>query len=362
MLTTVVFLFNKKASLVMVFIGASYFLYTLPTTGWDYDVYKITYENSYFTTSFPFFKTITRLTSEPFYLWYNSLIGVIIGQDFVYFLVINFIISAIVAHYTFKPFYKIYKYYFWIMIFPVIFPIIFYFSPRSSLSFFLVLFGFLLLITDRRKKSFLLFFIAINLHSQYLLIIALILITYYSFRTIQTQRKQKYFNTIIIYSLILYVFLFTLNSLTSVIGAIASFLPAEELIMVKLGYFEKAERGIRITSILSVLVYPIFAFLMANKDTSVFLTNKKHDELLKYLILAIMAYGAVINIAFIDMPHVIGRLSRFSDYVGMTILIPTYFRLYFKRAVLNIVILLFALLSPILFPTIYINTDWSFGF
>ena len=81
-LTTIVFFINKKYSLILVFLGAVYFLFTLPTTGWDYEIYKRTYESSFFSLSFPFFKTATTLTSEPFYLWYNAFIGVIIGQDF----------------------------------------------------------------------------------------------------------------------------------------------------------------------------------------------------------------------------------------------------------------------------------------
>ncbi|MFZ1324644.1 MAG: hypothetical protein WAT67_01230, partial [Candidatus Contendobacter sp.] len=68
----------------------------------------------------------------------------------------------------------------------------------------------------------------------------------------------------------------------------------------------------------------------------------------------IIIFGALLNIIFFNTPHVAGRLSRFSDYLGIGLVVPSYFIYFYGRNSAILVLFLFALMAPILYPTLYV--------
>lgn len=363
-LIAILFVYNKKYAYYSIILLGVVFLILIPSTGNDYVAYKHAFDNAYFTTLFPWFQTASYLTSEPFYLWYTSFWSVILPLEFPYFLAFNFIICVSMVHIFFKPLFKEHTYYFWVMLLPVIFPTIFYWSPRSSISFILILGGFLLLVNKRYWKSGVLLFLGCMMHSQFLLISFLIISTYFIL-LLYKSRPDKYLQIIIVISFILFVFLISIDKLTGWLSSSLSFLPSGVIITSKLGYFEReAESSFRLTAVLSIAFYPVLAILLhlykRKSNKMLFFNHHEKDFVFTIMLLAVCLYGAVINLAFWDNPHVAGRLSRFSDYIGMGILIPTFFRTATKQDIAKVVVIFFCVISPFLYKSLYVNASWGF--
>lgn len=363
---SMVFMFHKKLGLLFMIVGVFYFLLVLPTTGQDYDVYKQAYDQAYFSAQYPWFFSRTVLTSEPFYLWYNSFWGVILPLEFPGYLAINFLVCVLISKAVFRKLRPDNFAYYWMMFLPVIIPTIFYFSPRSSISFIFIFAGMMSLVHKRYWLAIFLLFLGCITHSQFLLIAFLIGITCVMFFRVNND-TNKYLRIIMISSMVLFVLLNFMNQISSTIVSFLSFLPSVGIIASKMHYFESegGSENFRITAILSIFIYPLLSYkllkLITSKDENlIFLSSvtKKSEILFTYLLFALIVYGGVINISFISDPHVAGRLSRFSDYVGMGFVFPLFITLMYGEQALKWIVLFFCLLAPILFATLYVNVDW----
>lgn len=348
----------KRSLLFLLPVIGTFFLYSLPSTGFDYDHYQEAYENAYYLNEFPWFYTKATITAEPFYLWYNSFIGVIFPYGFPFFLSLNFLACYIISIRFFKktktP--NTNLIFFWLFLFPVIFPTIFYFSPRSSISFFLILLGFILLCEKHHIKAVLIIFLGSMIHSQYLLLSLFLIATYNT--VIHTKRLSSSMRKKVIWliTLVSLVFLLNITSFLSLLESTLSILPSSSVATSKLHYLSDSRSGIRFTSILSIFIYPILTTYIYIRKTKtkkvIFFKDSNHDELFIYLILGVVFLGAAINIAFFDSPHLAGRLSRFSDYIGMSIALPIALA-YFNKKLIPFSLLFLTLSSPFLYPTVY---------
>jgi hypothetical protein len=361
-------MFHKRIGFALLLAGVFYFLVVLPTTGWDYEVYKQAFDASYFSDKYPWFQSRTILTSEPFYLWYNSFWGVILPLGFSWYLAVNFLVCVVISKFTFKKFKPDHFLYFWLMFLPVIIPTVFYFSPRSSISFILIFCAMVTLTRHKYLWATLLFFMGCMTHSQFLLITFLIIGTYILLYR-ANYSEEKYMRIIKFLSIFLFIALNFMSQLSSVLVNFLSFLPTVKIIAAKMHYFESEDgenSSFRLTAILSILIYPILSYSLVklisqSKRNLVFLDSipKKTELLFTYMLFAIMAYGAVINLSFLNESHVAGRLSRLSDYIGMGLVLPLYMRLVLNEITTKWVLILFCLVAPLLFATLYINVDWN---
>jgi len=348
--------FNKRIGIIALIISVSVCLFFLPNTGDDYIYYKQAFDNAVYSSEFPFFVTNSTLTAEPLYLFYSSLISVVTQLDFEYFLVINFLLCFFI--FNSKSLFKSENMncLFWLMMLPVIIPTIFYFSPRSSLSFFLVLIGLFFLIEMNRVKAVLMFFLAIIFHSQYILIISYLLFVEYFILN-----KNKVGKNSVIYLLLTVSFLFfaikILPYMISTISSLFSFLPSATVAISKLHYLTGDSDGsIRMTSLLSIIIFPVLATQVFRKNNLVYKKiglDEDRTKRLSFYILACALFGMCINISFFNLPHVSGRLGRFSDYFCLVILIPIFFRMYFTFKTVVLISIFFILIAPVLYPTVY---------
>ena len=359
------FCFNKKIGFIFLLFGCFYLLTVLPSTDLDYDVYKKSYDNAVFVSHFPWFESVSRLNSEPFYVWYTSFFGVIFSFEFPVFLGINFLICITLSFLALKNILDINNYYyFWMFLLPVIFPTIFYFSPRSSISFFAILLGFMFLFKEKYMYALLIIFCGVNLHSQFLPITMMILITFITFQILQKKDKESYIEITLFYGLLFFIFLKISSTLIVFLSDFLSFMPSSETVNSKLRYLTNSRSGFRITSILSILIYPIISYhllTLIKRDSSLFVLkeDKSKELIFGYMLFAITIYGAVINLAYINEPHLAGRLSRFSDYIGMCLLVPAYLISCEREHIANILIVLLCMISPFIYGTLYYNIHWG---
>lgn len=363
------FILNKKVVCWLSIVVAAIFLIYLPFVESDYILYEEAYDCAYFMSSFPWFWTTSTLTSEPLYLWYTSLGGVILPWGFPVFLATNFLLCIALSWIVLKRLSSKIRYHFWMMFLPVIFLTVFYYSPRSSISFILVFVGFGYLAMNRIAKSTLCLFLGCMIHSQYLLISLLLLGTHYLlFKKIK--KKDNCLLIILAVTFPLCIVLFSINNYLNVVSSILSLLPSGEFAQAKLMYYydsnsEYLAGVFRLTSILSVVVYPYMAIKLLSlyKRKTVkylFFFNDDHSDFrFLYLIVAVVLYGAAINIAYYNSPFIAGRLSRFSDYVCMGVLIPSYFQYVHpsNKKVLYLVMALFAILAPFLYGNLYVFVE-----
>ncbi len=293
------------------------------------------------------------------YIWYTSLISVVTKLNFPFFLALNFLLCSFIISYSLKKvagFNITIRSSFYLYITPVIIPTIFYFSPRSSISFCFILLGFLTL-SIRRKLSLgvLSLFVGFSFHSQYILVSLYILTLYLLSCYLRNLTKLTILRVNLIAAFFLLLFLLVLPYLQEIINSLFSFLPSASIALSKLHYIaeeNESSGGFRVTAILSILVYPLLALAILNKYKE---KNPIIDNTFLFCMLGIVFFGAVVNIAFIGEPHVAGRLSRFSDYFSMGFLIPYSFYTYNKIFLGKIVALLLCLVAPLIFKTLYIN-------
>lgn len=350
---------SKRLGFGLIIVIVPIFLIFLPTTGLDYDYYKLSYDSAYYMPKFPFFHSNSVLTAEPLYIWYTSFISVVTKISFPYFLSLNFLLCSFMLNYSLKKvggFSSSLRSYFFIYLLPVIIPTIFYFSPRSSISFCFVLLGFLTLSFQNKLKLGALFlFIGFSFHSQYILISMYILAIYILKLRMPSLKKIAILNINLISSVLLFLFLVLLPFLENIVNSLFSFLPSASIALAKLHYVSgdaESGNGFRITAILSIIIYPILALLMLNK-------YDKHNSLINenfvFCVVGVVLFGAVVNLVFINDPHVAGRLSRFSDYFSMGLLLPYTLFIYKKQLLIKATALITCLISPLLFKTLYID-------
>ncbi len=250
------------------------------------------------------------------------------------------------------------------MLLPVIFPTIFYNLIRSSLSLFMVALGFVSFLHSNQRRALvygvLFTFIGFNLHSQYILISALFVFTYFMLRFRKDEDYVYNFKFILGFSVFLIFGLLATKSFVEELSSLLSVLPTSDLAASKLGYLEVEDsRGFRVTSLLSILIYPYMMYHVLKKrywDSAPFILNSKEKERkFLFMFFAIICYSAAINIAYYDSAHLASRLGRFSDYLGMGILIPLYFRVCIGLKLEYVVLIVFAVIAPLIYGSIYIN-------
>lgn len=353
---------NEKIAFVFMVTGLLFFLFFLPDTGFDYGRYQTTFNEGYFDGSFPFFKTNSAIDAEPLYLWYNSFMSFFLNGNFQLFLSVNFLVCLLIAKISFKKLSNSYYYNFWFFVLPVIVPTIFYYSPRSSISFFLIFLGFIKLSKKQILPAIFIFLGGISIHSQFILISFLLIITYLFLKLkskFDITEGKKFIFIITGISIILLSFI---SNFSEILASLFSYLPSAKLATSKLHYLEDAREGFRLTSILSILIYPLLGYNMVekvrNKNFSI-TKDKSWDEAFVLLLFAVLCYGAAINISFFNNPHLSGRLSRFSDYLGMGLLLPLYFSYFFKRKFLKIILIILIVIAPFIFQTLYHNVEWG---
>jgi hypothetical protein len=344
--------------------GAKYFaligfmisLILLPSTGADYDYYKSAYDSASLSSTFPYFNSLSELTAEPLYLWYSSVISVVTSLPFNYFLAVNFGICIAIFGLIKKGFIRSIESYFWIALLPVVLPTIFYASPRSSISFILCLSGVVLLAQKQAKLGFSLLFLGISFHSQYIpaaSIAALASIVMSSKSQLSKIASLCIHLTITILAILLLASPQIFGSIASTVLAI---LPSGDVAVAKLHYLEGTGDSLRMTSLLSIAVYPILFFQLNRISNSkrVIFEDKELDANFLYLLGKLIFFGAIINLIYFDNPHIAGRLSRLSDYLGIGILIPAYLKARCSKQLVAAFLMLFALVSPILYRSLYV--------
>jgi len=342
-------------------VGVFYFLNILPDTGLDYSSYEITFENSRITSDFPYFETRSAIVSEPLYLWYNSFLGVVLNRNFQLFLGVNFLLCLTITFYFFKSS-KLSLTDFWFFSLPVIIPTIFYFSPRSSISYVLAVAGVMYLTKRKTLLALILFLCVVSIHSQYILQSFLILVLYFLVRKSNFKNDNKIRVLIITSSVIFSVILRFIEDLIPFLSQILSVLPSSNIATAKLHYLEESRSGYRLTSLLSIVIYPIGMYFLYNiylKGKINLFKNKTDNRFLIILLFGLIFYGAAINIAYFDNPHLAGRLSRLSDYMGLGILTPVILDYVANKNLKKLILFIIILLAPILFSSIYYNVTWN---
>ncbi|MCG3864915.1 MULTISPECIES: EpsG family protein [unclassified Photobacterium] len=351
-------IFNTRLGLILLFLNVPIVLYCIQSNGADYEHYKADYETARQIATYPYFYTFSSLTAEPFYKIYSAFIKVITDINYSGFLAVNFIFCFSI-YYIFTPFNKkscIINHLFWLMTLPVIIPTIFYASPRSSLSYILILAGFFCLLRDKKIFSGILFFAGGMLHSQYLAISFILFFAGYFNLGAIPYVKNRFILFYILVSLSFVVVLKSISIILPNISSLLSFLPSAEVATGKLHYLTSNNTGFRLTSILSIIIFPIFSLLLYKryiKLSEVFNIDINIAWRLCFLFLLITAFGLAINVAFFSNPHLSGRLSRFSDYTSLALLIPLVLICYFNRIKAVMILSIFLLLAPLLYPTVY---------
>lgn len=333
----------------------SFFLLTLPSTGRDYDYYKAAYDNAFMLPSFPWFGTQAVITAEPLYLWYSSFLSVITGSSFQIFLVVNFLICFFVSMLSFYGNRMARLDFAWVAFLPVIAPTIFYFSPRSSLSFFMLMFGFFLLVKGRLWAGLAAIVFSALFHSQYIMIGLFLVFSYFIFQVSPKFKiKKVYLAFLLVTSMIL--FLLGIKYLLGFLSAAFSVLPSSDVAVGKLNQLEDVREGYRVTAILSILIYPSMLFFLwqrFKKGGVIFYDDDLMNRRWMFMMAMVVVFGAMINIVFFNASHLSSRLGRFSDYFSMAILVPLVFRLVGGRLVASAGLFVMALMAPIMYATVY---------
>lgn len=372
LITIIISFFSRKVASVIAIIGAIYFLLFLPSLGFyspDYFGYENAYETGFVVDEFPWISSNARIDAEVFYLRYTALIKVIFGYNFPFFLAFNYLFCLLLAYFFLRGFLTEVKQFFWVMFLPVLTPILFYFLIRSSISLFFVMLGFFTLIKSQNNKTLfwaLLFtYVGFNMHSQYILISLLFIITYFLLRF--KHLDDYHYNIRLIFTsfFILIGFLVFIRNFSTQLETIVDVFSQSDLAKSKLGYLEGEDnRGFRVTAILSLAVYPFMAYNLLVKtywNPKCFILNDKLQERkFVFLLTAVVFYTASINIAYFDSTHLSSRLGRFSDYLCMAILVPTYCRVCLGHKMEYVAAFVLALITPFIYPSLYQDYYQSF--
>ncbi|KAF0809834.1 hypothetical protein A167_01374 [Alcanivorax sp. S71-1-4] len=355
-LTPLALVIRRNFLIAIMMIGGCWFLLTLPSTGYDYDYYKQAYDNAYFDAGYPWFKTEAVLTAEPLYKWYTSFVSVVLPIEFQGFLALNFILCLVISWFSLRGFRNIDLDLFWLAFVPVIFPTLFYFSPRSSISFFLVFLGFMSLIKGRNLFALLPLSLGILIHSQYILVVVFFTVSYFSYRATVglSERIRKRIGILIL--VLLGLSLLVVRYLMGVLASVLGLLPSADVAVSKLHYLEGSETGYRLTAVLSILVYPMIymsVMWIKKKRGIYFLENEAQDRQFCHMIGLVVLFGALVNIVFFETSHLAGRLSRFSDYLCMGLLLPVFLKLFLKREGAVIALWGMVWVAPLMYRTVY---------
>ncbi|MGB0981159.1 MAG: EpsG family protein [Winogradskyella sp.] len=365
LLVAIVFIFHKNFAKWLSILGGIFFLLYLPASGFyspDYFGYEQAYESAFVVPEYPWISSDARIDAEIFYLRYTAFFKIITGLSYPYFLVINFVICVLLSYLTLKRFNTFVKDTFWVMFFPILFPILFFHLIRSSISLFLLFLGFMMLVNAKNYKSIIfaliVTFIGFNFHSQYILIAVLFSIAFFLLRFKSVKDYSYNLRLVFVFSAILVVVLVALRSFVEELSTLVSVISTSDLATSKLGYLETEDsRGFRITSVLSVFVYPYMIYQLIKNtywNPRPLILNEKHTErVFLFMLFAVVFFTAAINIAYFDSTHLSSRLGRFSDYLCMAVLVPLYLKICIGNKTESIIVLVVAVIAPFLYASIY---------
>lgn len=294
---------------IIIFLGVVFVgivLYILPSTGLDYDFYKIGFEDLYQTASFPYLHNGGVLFTEIGWTYYSAIFR-IFTDDFRVFLVLNWLVCLCLFQRLVLQKVDVIKSDVFVFALLVVVPVLFYWSPRSSVSF--VLASGALFSSGRR--SFALALVAISIHTQFLPLLAIWFLSKYGIRSTPL---------IILFGYFIFYFLGT-------------------HIAAKVGYLAAGGTGFRTSSILSFIYLPIYVIL-----------RKKISRSLNLTLLFSASVGIVV--LFRDNAHIAGRLVRLTDYLGFVLVLPIFMG-KFSIEIRNVLMLLSFILIVYVFPEIY---------
>jgi len=355
---------NKRSFylILMAILTVSIIIYLLPSTGADYEHYKYDYETAYSKTDFPYFFTNSILTAEPFYKFYSAFISVTTGLSFSGYLSLNFIITYFTMYIILQKFFlSRYIVVFLFIGLILIVPVLFYASPRSSVPFMFSTLAFLLYAEGKYFKAIFVSFLAISFHSQFIPILTILGISYMFYTYFFSKKKIPtyiYYIMILVLATILFVLSKYLTDILSFLIGFISFLPSGALIEGKIHYLDSSKSGFRITSLLSIIVFPIILFyiIKLNSFNKVFkpTLSPKYKERFIFLFSVLVVFSFIVNIIFINNAHVAGRISRLSDYLFMMIGIGTFLASFKNSNLVSMVVLIVILsIAPIIYSTMY---------
>lgn len=331
----------------------------------DYENYLQVFTNAFKVQGWPFYKTVTVASVEELYVTFNGFVKFNISYDFVDFMLVQAAICLLLFYVTIHKMIDHHKAVSFVMLLPVIYPTVNYFLLRSALPFFLGLLALVYLAKRQWFPAVLLLGIGFNIHNQYILQFFLVVMAFFYIKKGIDNHKTKTVNRVLLSSaIVLSVILAFANVFEPILAELLSFLPNARLTSTKLNYLDIKEQSFRITAFLSIGVFPYFTYKILklklnNPSMHLFFEEKDKDLLFVYLLFALSLTGAAINLGFIDNSHVAGRLSRFSDYICTLFIIHTYLRLHFSEYLYRLIIFFIILISPLIYPAVYMDIDWG---
>lgn len=331
----------------------------------DYENYLQVFENAFRVEGWPYYKTITVASVEELYVTFNGFVKFNIADDFVTFMMVNAALCLLLYYLLVRKMLVHHRAVSFVMLLPVIYPTINYFLLRSSLPFFLGLLGLAYLANKKWWPAVVLFVIGFNIHNQYILSFFLTVVAFFYLKRGIAREDFKTVNRVLLISaVILAVLLGFANVFQDLIAQVFSVLPNSNLTSTKINYLETERQSYRYTAVLSIGVFPYFCYKILKhklnyREWRVFYQDNNKDLMFVYLLFALSLAGAAINIGFIDNSHVAGRLSRFSDYVLTLFILHTYFKLYTPRGTYKLIILFIVLISPLIYPAVYMDIEWD---
>ncbi len=354
------FFFQKKNFylLVLSILSVALIIYFLPGTAPDYQGYKRDYESGRIVDVFPYFNTLSVIDAEPYYKNYSAFIRVVTGLSFNGYLALNFILGYSLMYFGLKSIFKPKAVTIFMMLGLIsIVPAIFYFLVRSSIPYVLVVLVFVLYAKKRPYWAMAVSFLAMGFHSQY--IPALFMLgSSYLWYELFIKNKQSTAG-IFIYAVVMLLLLLMVLKFAVPILSTLSFLPTNtEFLLGKSRVLTAGTEGFRLTSFLSIAVFPLMYFYLVKKEKflEVFRKGESGETYNRFIFLlgSAVLLAFVINLIFINVPLVSGRLSRFSDYTFLMIGMGT-FLLTIKNSdrLLPLLLLLLMCIAPFLYPAVY---------
>ena len=343
--------FRKEFAYLYIPFFAVLLLY-LPDTGLDYSHYQHNYMSGSFHTDWPFFRTDSGLTSEPLYRAYSAFIRVVTGFSFPQFLGLNFLISMGLIFTAWRRIFGSRTYFpLFLLYFSVVAaPTIFYFSPRSSISFALICLAFGFMKQQKIWWASFAAFLTISIHSQYIVAIFMLYIVYFADKMNWLGRQSPKVVGFAIGGGIFLGLVFSTTLLPTFLS-LFSFLPSIDLLQAKSRYLTAESRGgLRLASAFSLLLYPALLFFATRFN---FEKVNIHDRRSIIYISAIVFTNMGIVIWGISDAHLSGRIARFTDYFAFSALLPLFFVAYSNRFFAIVPCLLLALASPTIFTGLY---------